>query len=121
VGTGLGTFAVAFPFYKSQDATTTSALSSVLQWWVEGGAVGLALLLIGGLWSLFRLPGAVRRVGTADRSLVFGLIGAATSFSLFSMVHWTVELSAVAIAASAWGGTCNRWLAGGTDLFVERG
>jgi hypothetical protein len=121
VGTGLGTFAVAFPFYKSQDATTTSALSSVLQWWVEAGAVGLALLIIAGAWSLYRLPGAVRRVGTADRSLVFGLIGAATSFSLFSMVHWTVELSAVAIAASAWGGTCNRWLAGGTDLFVERG
>jgi O-Antigen ligase len=121
VGTGLGTFAVAFPFYKSQDAATTSALSSVLQWWVEAGAVGLALLLIAAAWSLFRLPGAVRRVGTADRSLVFGLIGAATSLSLFSVVHWTFELSAVAIAASAWGGTCNRWLAGGTDLFVERG
>ena len=121
VGTGLGTFAVAFPSYKSQDAATTSALSSVLQWWVEAGAVGLALLLIAGAWSLCRLPGAVRRVGTADRSLVFGLIGAAASFSLFSAVHWTVELSAVAIAASAWGGTWNRWLAGGTDLFVERG
>ena len=67
--------------------------------------MGLALLLIAGAWSLFRLPGAVRRVGTADRSLVFGLIGAAASFSLFSAVHWTVELSAVAIAASAWGGT----------------
>jgi len=25
------------------------------------------------------------------------------------------------MAASAWGGTWNRWLAGGTDLFVERG
>ena len=63
----------------------------------------------------------MRRVGTADRSLVFGLIGAAAGFSLFSAVHWTVELSAVAVAASAWGGTWNRWLAGGTDLFVERG
>jgi O-antigen ligase len=121
VGTGLGTFATAFPFYKSEDATRTSALSSLLQWWVESGAVGLAALSIAGAWSLFRLPGAVGRVGTADRSLVFGLIGAAVSFSLFSLVHWTVELSAVAIAASAWAGTCNRWLAGGTDLFVERG
>ena len=65
--------------------------------------------------------GAVRRVGTADRALAFGLIGAAASFSLYSAVHWTVELAAVAVAASAWGGTWNRWLAGGTDLFVERG
>ena len=73
------------------------------------------------LWCLFRLPGAVRRVGTADRSLVFGLIGAAAGFSLYSAVHWTVELAAVAVAASALGGTWNRWLAGGTDLFVERG
>ena len=31
------------------------------------------------------------------------------------------ELVAVAIAASAVGGTANRWLAGATDLFVERG
>jgi hypothetical protein len=121
LGTGLGSFAAVDPFYKSRDAATTSALSSLLQWWVESGAVGLVLLLTGGAWCLFRLPGAVRRVGTADRALVFGLIGAAASFSLFSVIHWTVELSAVAMAASAWGGTWNRWLAGGTDLFVERG
>jgi hypothetical protein len=121
VGTGLGSFAAVDPFYKSRDAAMTSALSSVLQWWVESGLVGLMLLATAGLWCLFRLPGAVRRVGTADRSLVFGLIGAAASFSLFSAVHWTVELSSVAIAASAWGGTWNRWLAGGTDLFVDRG
>ena len=76
---------------------------------------------VGGAWCLFRLPGAVRRVGTADRSLVFGLIGAALSFTLYSAVHWTVELTAVAVVASAWGGTLNRCLAGGTDLFVERG
>jgi hypothetical protein len=121
LGTGLGGFAAVEPFYKSQDAATTTALSSLLQWWVESGVVGLALLAIGGAWCLCRLPGAVRRVGTADRSLVFGLIGAAASFSLYSAVHWTVELSAVAVVASAWGGTWNRWLAGGTDLFVERG
>lgn len=121
MGTGMGSFAAVEPFYKSQDAATTTALSSLLQWWVESGIVGLLLLLIGGSWCLCRLPGALRRVGTADRSLVFGLIGAAASFSLYSAVHWTVELSAVAVAASAWGGTWNRWLAGGTDLFVERG
>jgi hypothetical protein len=121
VGTGLGSFGAVFPFYKSQDAATTSALSSLVQWGVEAGVVGLALVAIAGIWSLFRLPGSVRRVGTGDRALVFGLIGAAASFTLFSAVHWTVELSAVALAASAWGGTWNRWLAGGTDLFVERG
>jgi hypothetical protein len=49
------------------------------------------------------------------------LIGAAAGFTLFSAVHWTVELGSVALAASALGGTWNRWLAGGTDLFVERG
>jgi hypothetical protein len=120
VGTGAGAFAAAFPFYKSFDAAPNTAQSSLIQWWVEAGAAGLALLGLALLWSLCRMPGAVRRVGTADRSLAFGLIGAATSFSLFSAVHWTVELSAVALAASAWGGTWNRWLAGGTDLFVER-
>jgi hypothetical protein len=120
VGTGLGSFATVEPFYKTSDAASTSAHSSMLQWCVEAGVVGGALLAIAGLWSLFRLPAAVRRVGTADRSLVFGLIGAATSFSLFSAMRWTVELPAVALAASAWGGTWERWLAGGTDLFVDR-
>jgi O-Antigen ligase len=121
LGTGLGSFASIFPYYKSQDQTPTTALSSLLQWWIESGAVGLALLTLALLWCLIRLPGAVRRVGTADRSLVFGLIGTAVSFTLYSVVHWTVELTAVAVVASAWGGTLNRWLAGGTDLFVERG
>jgi O-antigen ligase len=121
LGTGLGTFATVYPFYKTQDASPTTAMSSLLQWWVESGLVGVGLLAVGGLWCLARLPGAVRRVGTADRSLAFGLIGSAFGFTLFSAVHWTVELSSIALAASALGGTCNRWLAGGTDLFVERG
>jgi hypothetical protein len=121
VGTGLGSFSAVGPFYKTSDATTTTAQSSLMQWWVESGLAGLILVFAAGMWCLWRLPGAVRRVGTADGSLVFGLIGAAANFTLFSAVHWTVELSAVALAASAWGGTWNRWLAGGTDLFVERG
>lgn len=120
-GSGLGSFASIYPFYKTQDETRTTALSTLLQWWVESGFVGVALLVLGVMWCLFRLPGAVRRVGTADRALVFGLIGAAAGFSLYAAVHWTVELSAVAIIASALAGACNRWLAGGTDLFVERG
>jgi hypothetical protein len=121
VGTGLGSFSAIEPFYKTRDAASTSAESSLMQWWVESGIAGLVLMFLGAAWCLYRLPHAVRQVGTADRSLVFGLIGAAASFSLFSAVHWTVELLAVAMAFSAWGGTWNRWLAGGTDLFVERG
>ncbi|WP_254053370.1 O-antigen ligase family protein [Singulisphaera sp. GP187] len=120
-GTGLGSFTSIYPSYKTQDETRTNALSSLLQWWVESGFVGLALLLVGMIWCLYRLPGAVRRVGTADRALVFGLIGAAAGFSLYAVIHWTIELAAVAVAVSALGGVCNRWLAGGTDLFVERG
>jgi O-antigen ligase len=121
LGTGLGTFASVYPFYKTRDEASTTAMSSLLQWWVGSGFVGLGLLLAAGVWCLARIPSAVRSVGTADRALVFGLIGAALGFSLFSTVHWTVELVSVALAASAVGGTLNRWLAGGTDLFAERG
>jgi hypothetical protein len=96
-------------------------MSSVLQWAVESGAVGLGLMATAGLWCLVRLPGAIRRVGTADRALAFGLLGSLTCFGLFSAIHWTVELAAVALAAVAVAGTANRWLAGGTDLFVDRG
>ncbi len=120
-GVGLGSFGTVYPFYKSRDQSELTALSTLLQWWVESGAIGMFILTIALLWCLWRLPGAVRRVGTGDRSLVFGLIGAAVGLSLYATIHWTVELTAVAIAASALGGTCNRWLAGGTDLFVERG
>lgn len=120
-GTGLGSFSSIYPSYKTLDETRTTAISSALQWWVETGYVGLAILSAGMLWCLCRLPGAIRRVGTADRALVFGLIGAAVGFSLYAVVHWTIELAAVAVAVSALGGVCNRWLSGGTDLFVERG
>ena len=96
-------------------------MSSLLQCGVESGAVGLGLLAMAGLWCVCRLPVCLKRVGSADRTLAYGLIGAALGFSLWSVVHWTVELPAVAISASALGGTWNRWLAGGTDLFVERG
>lgn len=121
LGTGLGAFGTVYPFYKSLDASPTTAMSSLMQFWVEAGFAGLGLAALAGLWCLARLPGAVGRVGTADRALVFGLIGAAVGFTLFSTVHWTVELVSVALAASALAGTLNRWLAGGTDLFVERG
>ncbi|WP_422930967.1 O-antigen ligase domain-containing protein [Singulisphaera sp. PoT] len=121
LGVGVGGFGTVYPFYKSQDESVSTALSSLLQWWAESGAIGMLILAVALLWCLWRLPKAIRSVGTADRSLVFGLIGAAVGLSLYATIHWTVELTAVAIAASVLGGTCNRWLAGGTDLFVERG
>ncbi|MGO9464763.1 MAG: O-antigen ligase family protein [Isosphaeraceae bacterium] len=121
VGTGLGSFRSIHPYYKTHDATATTAMSSLLQYGLESGAVGLGVALLAVLWSLCRLPWCVKAVGTADRTLSYGLIGAALSFSLWSSVHWTTELPAVAISASALGGAWNRWLAGGTDLFVERG
>jgi hypothetical protein len=121
VGAGLGTFPSIHPYFKDRDMSSTTAMSSLLQWGVETGAAGLGILVLGVSWCLFRLPGGLRRVGSIDRSLAFGLIGAALSFSLLAVVHWTIELSAVAISVSALGGTWNRWLAGGTDLFVERG
>jgi hypothetical protein len=121
VGSGLGTFPSIHAYFKDRDLTSTTAMSSLVLWGVEAGAVGLGLLALAGLWCLARLPGGLKRVGSIDRSLAFGLIGAVLGFSLLAVVHWTVELSAVAVSASALGGTWNRWLAGGTDLFVERG
>ena len=121
VGTGLGTFATVHPYYKAGDVEPNSARSSVAQWAVEAGAVGLALAGLLAAWALARLPGAVARVGTADRALCFGLVGSLAGFALFSAIHWTVELPAVALAVAAVAGTANRWLAGGTDLFVEHG
>jgi hypothetical protein len=121
VGTGFGSFSAIHPYVKTRDASSTTAMSSLLQWAAESGAIGLAILVAAAIWIVFRLPGIVKRVGSADRTLAYGLIGAAFGFSLWSVVHWTVELPAVAISASALGGTWNRWLAGGTDLFVDRG
>ncbi|APW61661.1 hypothetical protein [Paludisphaera borealis] len=121
VGVGLGGFGAAHPYFKGHDLASTTAMSSLLQWGVEAGAVGLGLLALAGLWCLARLPGGVMRLGSMDRFLAFGLIGAVAGFSLLAVIHWTVELTAVAVSASALGGTWNRWLAGGTDLFVERG
>jgi hypothetical protein len=121
LGTGLGSFGAIYPYLKTQDAASTTAMSSVLQCAVESGAIGISLLAAALLWSLWRLPVCLRRVGSADRTLAYGLIGAAVGLGLWSVVQWAVEMPAVAIAASALGGAWNRWLAGGTDLFVERG
>ena len=121
LGTGFGTFAAVYPYYKTRDGSSNTAMSSLLEASVESGAVGLALLATAGFWCLIRLPGAIGRVGTADRALPYGLLGSLVGFGLFSAISWTVNLPAVALAASAVAGTANRWLAGGTDLFVDRG
>jgi hypothetical protein len=120
VGTGFGTFPTIQAYFKTQDVPTGPAMSSALRCAVEAGWAGIALLAMAALWSAWRIPAVLRRVGSADRALAHGLIGAAVGFSLWSILHWTVELPAVAISASALGGTCNRWLSGGTDLFVDR-
>ncbi|MGE3819518.1 MAG: O-antigen ligase domain-containing protein, partial [Isosphaeraceae bacterium] len=80
-GTGLGTFATIFPYYKSTDAGSTTAMSSLLQWSLEAGLLGLGVLGIALLWCLGRIPSAVKGVGAADRALVFGLIGAGLGFT----------------------------------------
>jgi hypothetical protein len=120
VGAGLGSFATIHPYYKHSDEARTTALSSIVQWWAETGLVGLGLLGAALVWCLIRLRKSLRGVGSADSALGFGLVGAMACFVLFSALHWTVELTAVALAASAVAGTWNRWLSGGTDLFVER-
>jgi hypothetical protein len=121
VGAGFGSFGAIHPYVKIHDPSSNTAMSSLLQWTAESGVIGLTLLVAAVCWVLLRLPRVLKCVGSADRSLAYGLIGAAIGFSLWSVVHWTVELPAVAISASALGGTWNRWLAGGTDLFVDRG
>jgi hypothetical protein len=121
VGAGMGSFGVIHPYFKARDLCSTTAMSSLVQWSVESGSVGIGILALALLWCLIRLPAVVKRIGLVERPLAHGLIGAALSFGALAAVHWTIELSAVAISASALGGTWNRWLAGGTDLFLERG
>ncbi|WZO99482.1 O-antigen ligase domain-containing protein [Isosphaeraceae bacterium EP7] len=120
MGAGMGTFPTVLPLYKEADAATTTAQSSLLRLWAEAGLAGIGLAGIAALWGLIKLPAAIRRVGSADRVLSTSLVGATVGFGVFSAVHWSVETTAVAMAASALGGTLNRWLAGATDLFIER-
>ena len=47
------------------------------------------------------------------------MIATVVCFLGFASLHWTIELPAVALAACAVFGTLDRWLSGGTDLFVE--
>ncbi|GIW88846.1 MAG: hypothetical protein KatS3mg108_3170 [Isosphaeraceae bacterium] len=119
LGVGLGAFGALIPQIKLFDAASETASSALLQWWAETGLAGLAILLAGVVWVGMALAGAWRRVGQADRALAAGLIGALVAFAGFSALHWTVQGLAISLAAAAVFGTAHRWLAGGTDLFVE--
>lgn len=120
LGAGLGAFPSIASNYKDRDATTTAEQSALSRWTAETGLAGLALLGLGLLWFAVRIPGALIRVGSADRALAYGLLGAVLCFGMISALHWTVEIGAVALAAAALLGMTDRWLAGATDLFVER-
>ena len=119
LGSGFGTFDRVYPMFKAEDVASTTAGSSLLQWVVESGAAGASILGMASVWCLARSIGAWRRVGSADRALAAGLSAALLCFVGFAAIHWTVELPAVALAACAVVGTLDRWLSGGTDLFVE--
>lgn len=119
-GSGLGSFPLIHPYYKETYLSSTTAWNSFLRFWSEAGLAGLALLVLAAAWCVVRLPAALRRVGTADRVLAFALVGSVVGFAAFSAMHWTLELPAVSLAACVVAGTLDRWLAGGTDLFVER-
>lgn len=119
LGAGMGSYPMVEPYFKKRDMSATSAGSSILQWWAEAGLTGAVLLGVGLLAILARLPRALGRVNRVDRPLAFGLLGAMAGFMAYSAVQWSVELLAIAVAASALLGVCERWLCGGTDLFVE--
>ena len=116
-GGGAGAFPSIQPYFKDRDMSSTTAMSSVFQWGVEAGAAGWACLALAVLWSLRRIPGGLSRVGSVDRSLAYGLIGAALGFSLLAVVHWTVE------CRPSQSGPRPRWnlesLAGGRDRPVR--
>lgn len=119
LGAGLGGYPAIGTLYKNVDETTVAVQSALSRWTAEGGLVGLAILGLGAVWGLARLPGAWKRVGSADRALAGGLLGAVACLAMLSMLQWTVEITAVGLAAVAVLGTWDRWLAGGTDLFVD--
>lgn len=119
LGAGLGSYPAIGALYKDRDETTIAVQSVLSRWAAEGGLAGLAIVGLAALWGLVRLPGAWRRVGSAERALAGGLLGAVVCLSLLSTLQWTVEITGVGLAAVAVLGTWDRWLAGGTDLFVE--
>jgi O-antigen ligase len=119
MGVGLGAYGAVVPQIKAFDAASETASSALLQWWAEAGLAGALILAVAFGWAGWALRGAWLRVGQADRALPAGMVGALAAFAAFSTLHWSVQGIAVALAAAAVVGTANRWLAGGTDLFVD--
>jgi hypothetical protein len=119
LGVGLGAFGRVVPKVKSFDAASGTAGSAALQWWAESGLAGAAVVAIAFGWIALKIRGSWRRIGQADRALAAGLTGSLASFAAFSMIHWSVQLAAVALAGAALLGTADRWLSGGTDLFLQ--
>lgn len=118
-GVGLGAFGAVVPQIKRFDAASETAASALFQWWAETGLAGVFVLAAGLCWVVWNLRGAWDRVGQADRSLSAGMIGSLSAFAVFSLVHWSIQGLAISLSAAAVLGTANRWLAGGTDLFLE--
>ncbi len=120
VGVGLGGFPVLHPYLKARD-DIAAPRATLLQFLLESGLAGAIILAVAAGWCLWRLPWALRKVGATDWTLAQGLLGAGLGFTLWTALQWTVDLPAVAISASALLGAGNRFLAGGVDLFVDRG
>ena len=119
-GAGFGGFGAIHPYYKRRDSAWTTARGSLARLAVESGASGVAIAGLACVWCLLRLPRAMSRVGTADCALAFGMIGGGSALMLATITQAPFDTAGVALAAAAVAGTANRWLAGGTDLFVER-
>lgn len=119
LGVGLGGLPTILPYGKTVDRVPTTALSGFWQWSAEMGLAGTVPLALAAIWCLARLPRSFRRVGPADRPLAGGLLGAVVAFSLHSLIQTGFESPSIALGAAAVFGTFDRWIAGGTDLFVQ--
>lgn len=118
-GVGLGASGDLWPYLKRHDVTSSTAQSAVLQWWAETGCAGVLLVGIGLVWMVCRAPGAWSAIGTNERPMAAGLLGSVLGLLAFSCIHWSIEQPAIALASAAILGCMNRWLSGGTDLFVD--
>ena len=122
-GLDSGTFAAVHPYYKTRDGARNNGDEQRPS---VGGRVGRGRAWPAGDGGALVLDPGPRRdplgLGPLTGPWRSACSGSLVVLSgLFSAIHWTVELSAIALAASAVAGTANRWLAGGTDLFVDRG
>ena len=121
LGTGLGTFPAVHPYYKTRDAATEHRDEQPAA--MVGRVGGRRARPAGDGRALVPDPAPGRDPAGRDGRPGAGLRLDRGAGQLQSILGGALDrrASAVALAASAVGGTWNRWLAGGTDLFVERG